>query len=224
MGFFDSLAELMNFDKPSALKKHASSSASKKIKVTKKTSANAKVTKKASKLPTVRALGKSINVRKIAEDTTKTTKLSTSKRNKDFRAHKAQKKVSLSPLSTVALKTGKKEANSPQSPYQDDAFANMNNYTPIEDGSESKEMICAPGEDCFWVCDGRVLSDLSELGEALGEIEDDIFEYHANEKRHDFAQWVEDVLCDGDCAKKLRETRTRHDARRVVLEALDMYR
>ena len=88
---------------------------------------------------------------------------------------------------------------------------------------KKKQMVCAPGEHCFWVCDGRVLADLRELGAALAEIEDEIFTHHVTDERHDFANWVEEILCDGDCAKKLRETDNRHDARKVVLQALDLY-
>lgn len=53
----------------------------------------------------------------------------------------------------------------------------------------------------FYVCDGRVLKSLKDLKEALKDMPDDIYNYHAS--RDDFAKWVEGVLRKKTLAKKI---------------------
>lgn len=185
----------MNFDKPQALRERAA-------------------VKPAAKAPLVRVAGtKKVIPVKILDERIKAVKA----------VNEKKKPVSAKPISKI--QPAKKTVSSPPkskeatpSPYQ----SNEERATLAREKLR-KQIVCAPGEHCFWMCDGRVLADLKELGQALAEIEDEVFSHHVTDNRHDFAQWVEDILCDGDCAKKLRETRNKHDARKVVLQALDLY-
>ncbi len=87
----------------------------------------------------------------------------------------------------------------------------------------AKVLVCAADEQCFWVTDGQVLRDLRELEAALAEMVNDVFRYHVSKGRHDFADWVEHVLCDADCAAALRRTRTPRTARVVIRKHLRHY-
>ena len=86
-----------------------------------------------------------------------------------------------------------------------------------------KALVIASGEQCFWVNNGPVLTNLKELRDALGVISDEQFSYHVSKERNDFAEWVESVLADGECAKALRRTRTRKGAVRVAEVYLGSY-
>ena len=88
---------------------------------------------------------------------------------------------------------------------------------------EKRRMVTASGDECFWLCDGRILADLKDLSGALRELEDEVFGHHVTSDRHDFANWVADVLCDGDCAARLRQTTNRRDAYSVIIETLSTY-
>jgi hypothetical protein len=204
MGFFDTISDLMNFDKPSKQRKVVSvvkASKPTKVALIKKA---AKVTKK------VKSVSRPIVVKKVEEKQKPDTKLLKTILVKN-------KTIKIIAKKMEDEKRKKTKAASKVASYKKDDFGS--------DGLaySKKQMVYAPGDRCFWSCDGRVLADLRELGEALAEIEDDVFNHHVNDERHDFADWVEDVLCDGDCAKKLRETKSKHDAKRVVLDALALY-
>jgi hypothetical protein len=81
----------------------------------------------------------------------------------------------------------------------------------------------AEGTQCFWVTDGKVLSDLVEFGTALHEMEKEVFGYHVSGSRNDFADWIEYVLGDTELAGMLRKTKTSKQAHTVVLRRLKIY-
>ncbi len=70
--------------------------------------------------------------------------------------------------------------------------------------SAKKDRVVAPEEKAFWVTTGQIVRDIVELNELLSTIEDEVFTYHADDTKHDFATWVELVLCDEDCANEMR--------------------
>ena len=84
-----------------------------------------------------------------------------------------------------------------------------------------KALVSAPPEKCFWVYHGPVLKDLRELREALErQISDAQFAHHVGQDRNDFANWVDHVLEEKDCARALRRAHSVSDARRAVEAAL----
>jgi hypothetical protein len=66
-----------------------------------------------------------------------------------------------------------------------------------------KEMMNVEGEMCFWVNNGPVLKNMNELYDALKNMDQNIFDYHVNSEKNDFAKWVDEALHDADLAKKL---------------------
>ena len=86
-----------------------------------------------------------------------------------------------------------------------------------------RALVCAPGEECFWTSDGRVLEDLNQLQMAFGTMGDEVFLHHVTKEKNDFAEWVEHVLDDAACAADLRRAKKPSTARTVVIRCLRLY-
>lgn len=84
-------------------------------------------------------------------------------------------------------------------------------------------LINAPDEKCFWVKDGKVLRNLRDLRDALKEMDDKTYQYHANKEKNDFAKWVREVLLDSTLANQLEKVRTRKGALKKVEDRLKKY-
>ena len=87
-----------------------------------------------------------------------------------------------------------------------------------------KNLVQAQTNTAFWVHNGSILSNLLELKDALEAMEDAVFSYHVTKDKNDFADWVESVLRDPDCAAALRKSKKPHTARTVVVRHLKIYR
>lgn len=86
-----------------------------------------------------------------------------------------------------------------------------------------RALVCANDNQCFWVNDGQVLKNLEELATALKAMHKDMFTYHAKGESNDFADWVEHVLADDQCAAELRKSRSQNGAYKVVIRHLSYY-
>lgn len=86
-----------------------------------------------------------------------------------------------------------------------------------------KELVYADNERSFWVSDGQVLNSLIALRDALDAMEKEVYGYHAGPVQNDFAIWVEQVLCDADCAKDLGKAKTQKSAKTAVVKHLKFY-
>lgn len=89
--------------------------------------------------------------------------------------------------------------------------------------SADRVLVCAQGEQCFWLTDGTVLKDLRELAAAFENMQRAVFLHHVSGERNDFAEWVEHVLQDASCAQKLRRSKTARGAYGVVIRELRLY-
>lgn len=87
-----------------------------------------------------------------------------------------------------------------------------------------KVLICANDQECFWTTDGQVLRDLTELRDALRSMKEGVFTHHVTKEKNDFADWVEHVLHDADCAVALRKSKKPNTARTVIVRHLRTYR
>lgn len=128
--------------------------------------------------------------------TKKATKKSTSTTKRATKA--ATKKIA-----TKATKTTKKTAR-----------AKVSKKRPVVEASNEKS---------FWTTDGQVLNSIIALNDALSEMQEAVYQYHVDKNRHDFADWVELVLDDSDCAAALRRAKTPKTARTVVVRHLKFY-
>ncbi len=87
-----------------------------------------------------------------------------------------------------------------------------------------KPLVYADNDHSFWVSNGQVLNSLIALQQALANMEKEVFEHHVSDEKHDFADWVEVVLCDGKCASDLRKSKTPDKACGIVDKHLKTYK
>lgn len=81
----------------------------------------------------------------------------------------------------------------------------------------------AEPEQAFWLANGEILHTLVDLAEVLRVIDETVYAYHVDDSRNDFADWVEHVLADIECARDLRQCQTHSKACGVVEERLKIY-
>jgi hypothetical protein len=86
-----------------------------------------------------------------------------------------------------------------------------------------RPLVDAPPDKVFWVNFGPVLKNLQELRDALRSMSESQFAHHVGPGRNDFANWVEGVLDDAECAGVLRRARSRSGAVRAVKIHLKAY-
>lgn len=79
-----------------------------------------------------------------------------------------------------------------------------------------KALVCAYDGECFWSRDGQILSNLSDLSFAIGSMDDEVFLHHVTQEKNDFADWVEHVLQDQECAQALRAAQKKTQAKKIV--------
>lgn len=77
----------------------------------------------------------------------------------------------------------------------------------------------------FRTKDGKILTNIEELGRAIKEMEDHTYHHHVSHDKNDFANWVEGVFSEKELAKHLRQAKNkkemsdlliRHDFKKVV--------
>lgn len=144
-------------------------------------------------------------------------------------AQKTKKKVALKKKVAkkgVVKKTGTKKKVSSKNTLRKKVASKSKSATKKKAVAKKKrKQLVHAGEDVsFWVYEGPVLRNLLELYDALEAISDEQFYHHVrSEADNDFANWVEEVLCDGDCAGSLKTAHDREGARDVVQTRLKIY-
>ena len=83
-----------------------------------------------------------------------------------------------------------------------------------------QESIKADGPSRFWAQDGRILSDLKDLKDALSEMAEETYSFHANKAKNDFAKWTEEVLKNKKVATELKKAKDRMDALKKVAQEI----
>ncbi len=103
------------------------------------------------------------------------------------------------------------------------AKTSKKNINKKRTSSKAQQMLRSIPEDhlCFWLCDGRILRSLRDLVDALNNMADEVFFYHVNQEKNDFANWINEVIQDKTLAKKINKTKSkaaliRHIKSRVV--------
>jgi hypothetical protein len=90
--------------------------------------------------------------------------------------------------------------------------------------SGPRTLVDAPPDRCFWINYGPVVRNLRELRDALAQsVSDAQFAHHVGAGKNDFANWIEGVLDDADCAQAVRRAKTRRAALRAVEAGLVRY-
>ncbi len=68
----------------------------------------------------------------------------------------------------------------------------------------------------FWFHMHLVAGNLKEFADGLGQINDEVFAYHASGQKNDLAAWVQEVVGDSVLARELLSVKTRAEAEQVV--------
>lgn len=93
----------------------------------------------------------------------------------------------------------------------------------VKKAAGKKPLVFADSTHAFWVSDGQILNSLTALEQALTSMSTVVFGHHVNKDKHDFADWVDVVLCDRICATDLRKAKTPKAAKLVVGKHLKSY-
>ncbi len=95
--------------------------------------------------------------------------------------------------------------------------------TKTKKAEAKKTLVYATNANSFWVNNGQILNSLIALKEAIASMENEVFSHHVNKDKNDFADWVENVLCDSACANDLRKAKTVASVKTVVTKHLKSY-
>lgn len=89
--------------------------------------------------------------------------------------------------------------------------------------SVSKRLVVASDSESFWVNDGQVLNSLVALEAAFKTMKSAAFTHHRTKDSNHFAEWVEAVLMDVECAIALRGAKNATAAHIIVAKHLRTY-
>ena len=63
----------------------------------------------------------------------------------------------------------------------------------------------APAGKYFYVHNGMTIRNLDELAVALDLMDKKIFEYHVNQNKNDFSNWIKEIIKEEGLAKELMD-------------------
>ncbi len=128
-------------------------------------------------------------------------------------------------IKTTAKKTAVKKVTKPKSTSikVTGVVAKKVATKKIAGPKPKKDLVVATNHNSFWMNDGQILNTLVALEQALKKMDNVVYKYHTAAGRHDFANWVEDVLHDVECATALRSAKTAKSAHTVVVKFLAHY-
>lgn len=75
-------------------------------------------------------------------------------------------------------------------------------------------------EHNFVCCNGRVLTNLSQVPAAIKSLSGEEFKHHVSEERHDFANWIEFVYKKKTLAKQARKELTKTGLTKLIKSKL----
>ena len=73
-----------------------------------------------------------------------------------------------------------------------------------------------PEEYVFRCCDGCILRNMKELGEAFTSMVDETFAFHSNGDKNDFSNWISDIIRDEKLARDIVKSPDRTQAAKNV--------
>ena len=73
-----------------------------------------------------------------------------------------------------------------------------------------------PDRYAFLLKDGKKLLNVEQLAKSLKKMEHDVFYHHVTEDRHDFHNWVRDIVLDLELAEDLLNAKDPEEMRKLV--------
>jgi hypothetical protein len=73
-----------------------------------------------------------------------------------------------------------------------------------------------PEGNAFFCNDGQIFRNIEELRNGLNSMSNETFSYHSNCEKHDFSNWLKDIVCDERLARDLADPVTRLEAAMIV--------
>ena len=90
-----------------------------------------------------------------------------------------------------------------------------------EDEKLAMKILSDAGSDKeFRFCNGLHIKNLNELLLAFETIEDDVYQFHANNEKNDFSSWAKDVFEDEELASNIR-MKDREEAIGILNDRID---
>ncbi|MDO8490798.1 MAG: hypothetical protein Q7T04_02140 [Dehalococcoidia bacterium] len=77
------------------------------------------------------------------------------------------------------------------------------------------------GQNVFWCHDSCIMKNLRELRDALANMSAEVFAFHVNGEKNDFANWVRDVVNDETLARQIERSRNRARTAQIVAERVN---
>ncbi|PIU72314.1 hypothetical protein COS79_03545, partial [Candidatus Woesearchaeota archaeon CG06_land_8_20_14_3_00_33_13] len=72
---------------------------------------------------------------------------------------------------------------------------------------EKKDILKDANSDhYFFVNDGTVLKNVLDLSKQLDKMSDEVFRYHVNDMKNDFASWIKEIFKEEKLAEELLKT------------------
>ena len=68
----------------------------------------------------------------------------------------------------------------------------------------------APADKYFYVHNGMTITNLDELAVALNLMDRETFEYHVNNDKNDFSNWVDAIINEKTLAKELLDIKSKN--------------
>jgi hypothetical protein len=92
---------------------------------------------------------------------------------------------------------------------------------PVRSRQDAERRLAkVPDEHVFRCCDGCIMRDMQELGEAFVAMTDETFTFHSNSERKDFRNWVRDIIGDEKLARDLGKSLNQTQAANRVAERI----
>ncbi|MBI4438896.1 hypothetical protein HY640_03110 [Candidatus Woesearchaeota archaeon] len=73
-----------------------------------------------------------------------------------------------------------------------------------------------PTEYSFWLSDGRIIKNAEELANAAATMTEDVYTYHANSQKNDFADWIRDIIQDQPLSYQIRKANSPQQMQKAI--------
>lgn len=88
---------------------------------------------------------------------------------------------------------------------------------PVKE-TKTKNLMIIPPEQYFFLVNGVAIKTIFELAETLEHMADDVYGYHVNDQKNDFANWIKYVFNELALAEQLYHTKDKKATEYILLK------